>query len=71
MTQTAFSHTNTAGNTYFLHRVTTTLRNGKTQILYFFAKYIDPGRALASVPAGYAVAQAKNGLPVLKKLEKI
>ena len=44
----------------------TTLKNGKTQTIYFFAKEEKEG-ALGAVPAGYVVSETKNGLPVLKR----
>ncbi len=62
----AFSHTNTKGNTYVLHGRETTLKNGNTRTLYFFAKEAKEG-ALDAVPEGYVVSETKNGLPVLKK----
>ena len=62
----AYSHTNSKGNTYFLHAKTTLLKNGREQTIYFFAKTIKDG-ALNAVPAGYIVSESKNGLPVLKK----
>jgi hypothetical protein len=62
----AYSHTNSKGNTYFLHSRTTILKNGREQTLYFFAKTVKEG-ALDAVPAGYVVFESKNGLPVLKK----
>jgi hypothetical protein len=65
-TKMAYSHTNTKGDTYFLHQRETTLKNGRTQTIYFFAKEVKAG-ALDAVPAGYQVSETKNGLPVLKK----
>lgn len=62
----AYSYTNTKGNTYYLHQRVTTLKNGKEQTIFFFAKEVKDG-ALESVPAGYMVSESKNGLPVLKK----
>lgn len=62
----AFAYTNSKGNTYYLHSKETTLRNGRQQTLYFFAKEVKDG-ALDSVPAGYEVQESKNGLPVLKR----
>ena len=62
----AYSFTNSKGNTYFLHTRVVELKGGRTQQLYFFAK--EPGQgALDAIPAGYQVAESKNGLPVLKK----
>lgn len=65
----AYSHTNDKGTTYFLHGRNTTLKNGKTQTIYFFAKEVKDG-ALDSVPKGYMVKVTKNGLPVLGKEAK-
>ncbi len=62
----AYAHTNSKGNTYYLHGRETTLKNGTTRTLYFFAKEVKDG-ALDEVPAGYVVSESKNGLPVLKK----
>ncbi|MCL4264088.1 MAG: hypothetical protein KJ069_12770 [Anaerolineae bacterium] len=62
----AYSVKNSKGSTYFLHKRDTTLKNGRTQTIYFFAKEVKDG-ALDAVPAGYQVSESKNGLPVLKK----
>lgn len=61
-----FSFTNSKGQSYILHQRTTTLKNGNTQTIYFFGKEAKEG-ALDAVPAGYQVAESKNGLPVLKR----
>ena len=62
----AYAHTNSKGRTYFLHSKKTTLRNGRQQTLYFFAKEEKEG-TLEAVPEGYEVSESKNGLPVLKR----
>jgi hypothetical protein len=62
----AYTYTNSKGKTYVLHSRTTELKNGKEQTIYFFAKEEKDG-SLDAVPAGYMVAETKNGLPVLKK----
>ena len=62
----AFSFTNSRGSSYILHARTTTLKNGNTQTIYFFARETKEG-ALDSVPEGYEVSESKNGLPVLKR----
>ncbi len=62
----AFSYTNSKDRTYILHGRTTTLKNGRQQTIYFFAKEEKDG-ALDAVPEGYMVSESKNGLPVLKK----
>lgn len=63
----AYKYTNSKGNSYFLHSKVTTLKNGREQTIYFFAKDIRPDSALDAVPAGRVVSESKNGLPVLKK----
>ena len=62
----AYAHTNSKGNTYYLHSRDTTLRNGRQQTLYFFAKEVTDGE-LDAVPEGFEVSESKNGLPVLKR----
>jgi len=63
----AYSYTNTKGTTYYLHSKETTLKNGRVQRIYFFAKDIREDGALDAIPEGRMVAESKNGLPVLKK----
>jgi len=63
----AYSHTNSKGKTYYLHSTTRTLKSGKEQTLYFFAKEVKAEGALDAVPAGYVVSETKSGLPVLKR----
>ena len=62
----ALTCTNSKGSAYFLHARTTTLKNGNTQTIYFFAKTEKEG-VLDGVPDGYEVSESKNGLPVLKR----
>lgn len=62
----AYKYTNSRGNTYYLHKRDTVLKNGRPQTIYFFAKVAQDG-AIDTVPAGYVVAESRNGLPVLKK----
>ena len=65
----AYSFKNSKGNTYYLHSTTRTLKSGKEQTLYFFAKKVKDEGSLDAVPAGYQVVESKNGLPGLKKAE--
>ncbi len=62
----AYTYRNSKGTTYILHSREMTLKNGRRQRLYFFAKTEKEG-ALDAVPAGYQVVETKTGLPVLKK----
>lgn len=62
-----YAHTNSRGLTYYLHSREVTLRGGRTQRIFYFAKDIRPG-ALESLPEGYAVQEtSKTGMPILKK----
>ena len=63
----AYSFTNSKNKTYYLHKKDTTLKNGRSQTIYFFAKDIREDDALEDVPTGYTVSESRNGLPVLKK----
>lgn len=63
----AYSKTNSKGQTYYLHSKDVTLRGGRPQTIYFFAKTEKEG-ALNELPAGYEVMENKRtGLPMLKK----
>lgn len=63
----AYSYTNSKGQTYYLHTREVTLKNGRKQRIYFFARDVREG-ALEEVPAGYQVVETKRtGMPVLKK----
>lgn len=61
-----------SGSEYYLHFKKVTLRGGKEQTIYFFAKSIGgksgSQKTLDEVPAGYVVAESeRTGLPFLKK----
>ncbi len=63
----AYSVTNTKGQTYFLHGKMVTLRGGRKQQIYYFAR-TEKDDALAGLPEGYKVTENKRtGLPMLKK----
>lgn len=63
----AFSYTNSKSQTYYLHKKDVTLKNGRKQTIYFFAREVRDG-ALDAVPAGYQVVETqRTGMPVLKK----
>lgn len=70
MANNAFSYTNSKGQTYYLHTRKVTLKNGRVQTIYFFARDVREG-VLEAVPAGYQVMETKRtGMPVLKKSAK-
>lgn len=64
----AYAHTNSKGQTYYLHSRDVTLRgSGKKQTIYFFARKEAAG-ALDEVPSGFMVIESqRTGLPVLKR----
>ncbi|HUG34215.1 MAG TPA: hypothetical protein VMJ90_05560 [Anaerolineales bacterium] len=65
----AFSYTNSKGNTYYLHTKKSVTSTGKERTLFYFSKELREGESLDAVPAGYAVAEMKTGMLVLKKAE--
>lgn len=63
----AYTHTNSKGQTYYLHSRNVTLRGGRKQTIYFFARDERPG-SMDAVPDGYSVLEnKKTGLPMLKR----
>ena len=63
----AYQHTNTKGQTYFLHSKDVRLRSGKNQRIYYFAKEVR-SEAIEQIPTGFVVVEnKKTGLPTLKK----
>jgi hypothetical protein len=66
----AYSYTNSKGQTYYLHTREVTLKNGRVQRIYYFARDVRDD-AIESVPAAYQVVETKRtGMPVLKKKDK-
>lgn len=63
----AYSHTNSKGVTYYLHSKDVTLRGGKQQRIYYFAKDERP-EAVNELPDAYTVIEnPRNGFLTLKK----
>lgn len=63
----AYAHKNSKGQTYFLHTKNVTLRGGRKQTIYYFAREEKDG-SLEEVPEGYMVVENKRtGLPLLKR----
>ena len=64
----AYTHTNSKGVTYHLHSKMVTLRGGKQQRIYYFAKDVRPNEAVNDLPDGYTVVEnPRNGFLTLKK----
>lgn len=67
----AYSHTNSKGQSYFLHTKDVTLRGGRKQTIFYFAREVRGKDALNAMPAAYTVVENKRtGLPMLKKIKK-
>lgn len=67
----AFKHTNSKGVQYFLHKKDVTLRGGKNQTIYFFAKAEGGKGEPTQLPDGYEVVEsARNGFLTLRKIRK-
>ena len=63
----AFTHVNSKGQTYYLHQRDVTLKGGRVQRIYFFAREVKDG-AIDALPEGYIVVEnPRTGLPILKK----
>jgi hypothetical protein len=64
----AYSQTNSKGQQYFLHMKDVTLKGGRLQRIYFFARDVREEGAVDAMPAGYvSVENPRTGLLVLKK----
>ncbi len=64
----AYKHTNSRGESYYLHGKEVTLRNGRTQRIFYFSRSQKDGEGLESVPSGYQVGEnSRTGLPYLTK----
>ena len=66
----AYKHTNSKGTTYYLHKTEVTLRGGKPQTIYFFAKVENnaKGTPVEKLPEGREVYESpRNGFLVVRK----
>lgn len=62
-----FSHTNSKGRTYYLHGKEVTLKGGRQQMIYYFAKEVKDF-ALDELPDDREVMESpRTGLPILRK----
>jgi hypothetical protein len=63
----AYSQINSKGQQYYLHMKDVTLKGGRLQRIYFFARDVRDG-AVDAMPEGYvSVENPRTGLLVLKK----
>ena len=63
----AYEFTNSKGVKYFLHGKNVTLKGGRVQKIYYFARDVRP-ESIDDIPAGYKVIETeRTGLPILKK----
>jgi hypothetical protein len=63
----AYTHTNSKGQTYYLHQRDVTLKGGRQQRIYFFAREEKEG-VIDAMPEGMMVVEnPRTGLPILKK----
>jgi hypothetical protein len=63
----AFEFKNSKGVNYYLHSKEVTLKGGRKQRIFYFARDVRP-EALDKVPEGYKVIETtKTGMPILKK----
>ena len=64
----AYSYTNSKGVTYYLHSKVVTLRGGKQQRIYYFAKDVRQAEAVDELPSDRVVNEnPRNGFLTLKK----
>ena len=62
-----YAHTNSRGQTYYLHGKEVTLQNGRAQRISYFAREATTGGTLDALPAGKEVIEnPRTGLPFLK-----
>ncbi|MQA00820.1 MAG: hypothetical protein GEU80_16110 [Dehalococcoidia bacterium] len=63
----AYTKTNSKGQTYYLHSKEVTLKGGRLQRIFYFAKEAKEN-VLDALPDGYMVSEnSRTGLPMLKK----
>ncbi len=63
-----YKHTNSKGEAYYLHGKEVTLRNGRKQRIFYFARTEKNGEGLEAIPGGYQVGEnSRTGLPFLSK----
>jgi len=69
-TAKAYAYINSRGQEYFLHGKVVTLKGGREQQIYFFAKDIREDTAVAEKPATHEVIEnERTGLPMLRTIK--
>jgi hypothetical protein len=64
----AYEHTNSRGESYFLHGKEVVLRNGRKQRIFYFSRSQKDAEGIDTVPTGYMVGEnSRTGLPYLTK----
>lgn len=63
-----YQYTNGRGRAYFLNQTVWTTKHGREMTTFFFSKEADD-RTIAAIPAGHEIVEAKNGLPILRKIQ--
>jgi len=64
----AYSYKNSKGQEYFLHSKDVTLKGGRVQKIYYFARAVNDEFALDALPADREVSEnPRTGLPLLRK----
>lgn len=59
---------NSRGQEYFLHSKKVTLKGGRIETIYYFARKVDPTSAIDAVPETRMVSEnPRTGLLLLKK----
>ena len=68
----AYKHTNSKGVTYYLHKTEVTLRGGKPQTIYFFAKVENNEKGTpAELPEDREVQEnPRNGFLTIRKKQQ-
>ena len=67
----AYSYENSKGQTYYLHSKEVTLRGGRLQRIYWFAKAVNDENAIEELPEGFEVIESqKTGLPITRRKKK-
>lgn len=71
MADSPYTHTNSKGVTYYLHKTEVELRGGKKQVIYFFAKVPKNAKGTpTALPEGKTVRESANGFLTVANIVK-